>query len=340
MSKTGNANSILGDVSKKKSKNANAMFADIKKETALNLKNREADVVIEVETENVEIKELESNNSKVESTSIYELDPDLLIPFRDEKLRLDLHSGDAYERLKESIAQNGIVNPIIVMNIKDDLKHYEIIAGHNRVQVCKDLGIKVPCIIKHDITIEEANKICIDTNLLNRQRSEFKPTQFAYMLKVRFEKEKQQGSSAETDSGTKLGEQYSLDRRTIFRYIKLNNLTDTAKQAVDSNKITLRVAYELAFLPEDLQNFIVDNYDKYKINDTVIKQLKQHIKQNPPEDPEELLKYAKFYLPTKNANKRQFDYRNIKPYIPANVEEDKLEEYVIKALEFYNKSQN
>lgn len=355
-----------------KTANANSMFAGIKKENQSNLKNRKLDVVLKVEenvktneatitttTKNNTVKEhnvmdasmqelqKESDNtdlaentelSNVQSSRIYQIKPDKLIPFRDEKLRLDLHTGDSYERLKESISQNGVVNPAIVMQT-DKEGVYEIIAGHNRVQICKELNIDVPCIVKKDLTIEEANKICIDTNLLNRQRSEFKPTQFAYMLMVRFEKEKHAGVSMDGElSGDKIGAQFSLDRRTIHRYIKLNQLTEKAKVSLDSGKITLRIAYELAFLPEILQDFIIENYDNYKINEGVVKHLKQQLKQQPISDEEELLKYVKFYLPQKTSAGRKFDYRNIKNYIPPSIPEDHIEEYVIKALQFYEQA--
>lgn len=311
-----------------KTGNANNLFADIKKEKNFNLKKDKTKEQTPIPEEPID------NNGE---STIKQLPAKDLIPFSDEKLRLNIHTGDSYDRLKESIQQNGIINPVIVR--KKDSK-YEIIAGHNRVQICKDLKIDVPCLVRENMDDEEAMRICIDTNLLNRQRSDFKPTQFAYMLKVRFEKEKHQGIAYEDASltGAQVGAQFGLDRRTIHRYIKLNLLTDKAKEKLDAGKLTIRVGYDLAFLPASLQNYIMDNYDKYKISESGLQKIKQQIKQESLEDEEALIDLAKNILPHKNDTIRKFEYKNIKKYIPSGLSESSAEEYVIRALKYYREA--
>ncbi|RKX60785.1 MAG: hypothetical protein DRP29_01925, partial [Thermodesulfobacteriota bacterium] len=53
---------------------------------------------------------------------------------------------EALEELKESIAREGLLQPLLVRPVGDK---YEIVAGHRRFIAIKELGWeKVPCIVK------------------------------------------------------------------------------------------------------------------------------------------------------------------------------------------------
>jgi len=63
--------------------------------------------------------------------------------------------------LKESIAQFGFTNPVLI--------HFSgcIIAGHGRVEAAKQLGIKqVPCIVMHNMTDAQVKAYTIADNQL------------------------------------------------------------------------------------------------------------------------------------------------------------------------------
>lgn len=271
-----------------------------------------------------------------ESKDILYLDPDDFIPYANEKLRLKLHSGEERERLKESIQQNGIFNPILCHKKGDK---YEILSGHNRVDICKELEIKVPCIVKDGITKDEADLIVIDTNLLNRQRSDYKPTNFAYILKVKFDAEKHQGISKGPEvtkhTGDKIGEEYGLSRKTIYRYIKLNDLVDIAKSVTDSGELQIKAAFELAFLPADIQTLIVNLLDEYTINEKVLHSLRMNLDDKHFTSNEDMIAFVKSQLSEKNSNPRKFDYRNIKKYLPKDIKDNEIEDYVIQAIKAY-----
>ena len=49
----------------------------------------------------------------------------------------------AFEMLIDSIANLGVLTPIIVRSLEDG--NYEIISGHRRAEACKRLGIETPC---------------------------------------------------------------------------------------------------------------------------------------------------------------------------------------------------
>lgn len=70
---------------------------------------------------------------------------DLLIPFENHPFKR--RDGHENEELKESVKENGLLQPIIVRSFSAGT--YEIISGHRRVEVCKELGIQtVPAIVR------------------------------------------------------------------------------------------------------------------------------------------------------------------------------------------------
>ena len=77
-----------------------------------------------------------------------------------------MYSDEKKQEVKESIEKFGVLNPIIVRPIENE--QYEIISGHNRVEISKELGkTTIPAIIK-DVNDEIATLIMIDTNLCGR----------------------------------------------------------------------------------------------------------------------------------------------------------------------------
>ena len=196
---------------------------------------------------------------------------DSFIPYNDEKLRLDLHQGEDRERLKESIKLNGIFTPIICVKKDDKLM---VLSGHNRLDIAKELGIEVPYILKKDLSQEEMELICIDDNLIHRQRTDYKPMQLAYSIKVKMDAERHQGVALSNGysklTGDKIGEEHGLTRKMINIYLKLNELIDEAKDLVDQKKISIRLAYELAFLDSEMQQIILEYLNDFKINEKMV----------------------------------------------------------------------
>lgn len=54
------------------------------------------------------------------------------------------------QKLKNSIAVNGVIEPIIVAPLKDDFEKFALVDGAKRLNACKELGIEtIPCIYGH-----------------------------------------------------------------------------------------------------------------------------------------------------------------------------------------------
>ena len=83
-------------------------------------------------------------------------------------------SDEELAELSQSIAENGLIQPIIVR--KSDIIGYELIAGERRLRACKRLGMtEIPAVVKK-VTDQESRKQAIIENL---QRSNLNPIEEA-----------------------------------------------------------------------------------------------------------------------------------------------------------------
>ena len=83
-------------------------------------------------------------------------------------------SDEELAELSQSIAENGLIQPIVVR--KSDIIGYELIAGERRLRACKRLGMtEIPAVVK-EVTDQESRKQAIIENL---QRSNLNPIEEA-----------------------------------------------------------------------------------------------------------------------------------------------------------------
>ena len=136
------------------------------------------------------------------------------------------------EELKESVKESGLLEPIIVRSFSAGT--YEIISGHRRVEVCKELGIKtVPAIIKV-MSKDEAVIAMVDSNL---QREHLLPSEKAFAYKMKLEALKHQGKATSRQlvgkSKIKYPSPKAADKSKIY---PLNAYTELLK-LVDEERI-------------------------------------------------------------------------------------------------------
>lgn len=211
----------------------------------------------------------------LEQGDIQDIEIDLLKAYHDHPFTL--YTGKRLEDMVDSIRENGILNPIIVLKKEDGA--YEILSGHNRVNAARLADLKtVQCIVKEHLSEEEAYTYVIETNLMQRSFSDLLPTEKALVLKIRYEKiasqgkrndlqkeinnleqgiiEKESKAEDKTDSRKALGKEYNLSGASIARYLRLNELSDFWKQDVDNEKIGLTMAVELSYLSKEIQEYL------------------------------------------------------------------------------------
>ena len=177
---------------------------------------------------------------------IKELKPYAEQPF---KVLLD----GSMDELCESIAQNGVLSPIIARPHPEG--GYEILSGHRRVKACELLRIEeVPVVVKN-LDDDTAAILLVDSNL---QRENILPSEkaFAYKLKLEAMKRKAGRPSKENprqivgnlESADILGQEIGESGRQIQRYIRLTNLIDPLLDLVDKNEMAMSAGVELSYL--------------------------------------------------------------------------------------------
>lgn len=294
----------------------------------------------------------------LEQGDIQNIEINLLENYHDHPFTL--YTGKRLDDMVESIKENGILNPIIVLKKEDGA--YEILSGHNRVNAARLVNLKtVPCIIKENLSEEQTYTYVIETNLMQRSFSDLLPTEKAFVLKMRYEKIASQGkrndlqkeinnldrgiiekkSKAEdkTDSRKELGKEYNLSGASIARYLRLNELSDSWKQEVDNEKIGLTMAVDISYLSKEIQEHLYQKCKELELSLKPSDAKALHLMNRQEELNKEMI--TTYLLNLKKPKMKE--YQNIKlsqsvykKFFYGETKED-VEEIIEKALEIYFK---
>lgn len=146
--------------------------------------------------------------------------------------------------------------------------------------------MEFPCYVREK-TDDEAKLYLVDTNLISREK--IKPTERAkaYLLKKEALKNQKLKEKVDNDilndtqeklsTREALMKENSMSNGNIQRYLRINYLNSDLQEAVDDNRIPLKVAEQLSFLEMEGQN-IVSNILKdkgAKISEIQAKKIKQ-----------------------------------------------------------------
>lgn len=265
------------------------------------------------------------------------------------KVRMD----DNMIEMAESVKQHGILVPAIVRPKENG--HYEMVAGHRRKLACTLIAkLQLPCIVR-ELTDEEATIIMVDSNL---QREQLLPSEKAFAYKMKLDAMKRQGCRVDLTStplGPKLGSRSneelatsSPDSRTqIQRYIRLTELIPEVLDLVDNSvlkekdklQIALRPAVELSYLTQQEQH---DLYETMTTEDCTPSHV-QAMKMRKFSEEGRLNMDVIFSImqEEKPNQKEQFKIPKdrISKYFAPGTPVQKIEDTIVKALEFYRKRQ-
>ena len=249
------------------------------------------------------------------------------------------------QNLMESIKDRGVITPAMVRK-KDDGR-YEMISGHRRKHASERLGLETLRCEVVEVSRDEAIILMVDSN---SQRSEIAPTDKGKAYKMKLEAiKRQQGERTDltsVPSGQKLNgktsreilAENSEDSNTqIQRYIRLTNLVPELQDFVDKGQMKMRPAVELSYLDEETQRDVVDRIDEteaFPSHDQAIRIRRAY--ENGEIDYDKVRDIMAEEKPNQKP-KFKFSFDRLKPYIPKDYSDSKAEDYVIKALEFYQK---
>ena len=252
-----------------------------------------------------------------------------------------IENDEMYE-LAKSIKDNGVLVPAIV-RLKDNGR-YEMISGHRRKFASELAELKtIPCIVK-DLDDNEATIIMVDSNM---QREKILPSEKAFAYKMKVDALKNQGKRTDLTSvpvGHKLRARQLVALQTnesatnIQRYIRLTELIPELLDKVDNEEIALRPAVELSYLTKDEQLEVLDNIDCYVATPNhsqaiEMRRLSAEDKLTPENIENIMAKDKPNQTPRLKLNENK-----IRNALPKHVlAEDKVEDYILKALEHYTK---
>lgn len=253
-----------------------------------------------------------------------------------------IENDDMYN-MRDSIIENGVLVPALVRPKADG--RYEMISGHRR-KFASELANKetIPCIVR-DLSDDEAIIIMVDSNL---QREEILPSEKAFAYKMKLEALNHQGKKmnltsaqvvhkSENTSREMLGQEVGESRETVRRYIRLTELIPELLDMVDEKRIAFLPAVELSYLKDEEQYSLLDCIE---YNDATpshaqaikLKKLSQEgtLKEDKIDD---ILSEEK----PNQIPKMKFNESRIRSVLPKNIEDKKIEDFVVSAIEFYGK---
>ena len=280
----------------------------------------------------------EEKLSKIRDIPISEIDEFPDHPF---KVLMD----EDMEQLVESIKRNGVMTPATV-RLKEDGR-YELISGHRRKKACELAGLEtLKCEVK-ELTRDEAIIVMVESNL---QRSVILPSEKAFAYKMRLEAMNRQAGRPSKDNLTpmvsdldttrtneKLGKEVGESREQIRRYIRLTELVPEILQMVDERQIAFRPAVEVSYLTEEQQYTLLEAMEYNDATPSLAQAIKMKKYNQDGKLNSEVIQSIMEEEQPNQKEKPAFRDERITKLIPKTVPRGQETDFVVKALEFYNR---
>ena len=244
-------------------------------------------------------------------------------------------------QLVQSVKERGVITPITLRQKEDG--RYEIVSGHRRRKACELAGLdSVPAEIK-ELSRDEAIILMVESNL---QRSIILPSEKAFSYKMRLEAMKRQGQRTDLTSGPvvqkfsrdALGDIAEESGRQISRYIRLTELIPELLDMVDENKIAFRPAVELSYLTETEQHNLLNSISYNDATPSLPQAIRLKEFSKAGKLSAEVIEAILGEEKPNQKEKISFKAERLRPYIPSSVPLEKTEDYIIKALEYYQRA--
>lgn len=197
-----------------------------------------------------------------------------------------MYSESRKNTMIESIKINGIIEPIVVR--KTENGKYQILSGHNRRFCGREAGLtEFRCIVKENMTEDEARLYMVDSNLMVR---DVMPTERGKALSIRKECLKNEKIASKIENEImqdnvdkldtiqqKMIEENQMSNGNIQRYIRLNYLIPQLGEMVDNKVINLKTGENLSFLSKKEQRDVSNIIEKenVKISEGMSKKIKK-----------------------------------------------------------------
>ena len=198
-----------------------------------------------------------------EKETIEYLDLKHLVHFRNHPFKL--RGGEEKEQLLQSIRTQGAIEPLLVRPLSES--EYEVISGHRKMEVYRELGIEKLPVIVRNLTDEQAVSMMADANL---HRENILPSERAFAYKMKWEAIRKQGQRTDLTSSQpatkyrsdeRIANEFGIGKDTLHRYIRLTYLIPELLDMVDEGRIALTPAVELSYLTNEEQQALLNEIE-------------------------------------------------------------------------------
>ena len=245
------------------------------------------------------------------------------------------------QQLVESIKRNGVMTPATV-RLKEDGR-YELVSGHRRKKACELAGLEtLKCEVK-ELTRDEAIIVMVESNL---QRSTILPSEKAFAYKMRLEAMKRQGERTDLTSAPmvqkltsreKIAEKSGESHEQVRRFIRLTELVPEILQMVDERQIAFRPAVEISYLNEEQQYTLLEAMSYNDATPSLAQAIKMKKFMQEGKLTGEVIQSIMEEEKPNQREKPAFRDERITKLIPKSVPKGQEADFVVKALEFYNR---
>ena len=262
-----------------------------------------------------------------------------LVPFKEHPFKVV--DDEAMLRTTESIAQYGVLTPLIARPLEDG--SYEIISGHRRAHAAELAGLtEVPVLVRR-MDDDAATVLMVDSNL---QRENILPSERAHAYKMKLEAMKHQGERTDLTSGQlgpklrsdeQLAQEAGESRKQVQRYIRLTNLIPEVLDMVDQKQISFNPAVELSYLKAEEQEMFIQAMDEVQAAPSLSQA--QRLKKLSQEGGFTLDAAREIMNEVKKGDLERVTFRNeqLRKYFPRSYTTQQMQNTILKLLDQWQK---
>lgn len=265
-----------------------------------------------------------------------------LVPFKEHPFKVV--DDEAMLRTTESIAQYGVLTPLIARPLEDG--SYEIISGHRRAHAAELAGLTEVPVLVRQMDDDAATVLMVDSNL---QRENILPSERAYAYKMKLEAMKHQagrpaqenysqvGNNSGKLSSEEMAEELGTSKNQIFRFIRLTNLIPEVLDMVDQKQISFNPAVELSYLKAEEQEMFLQAMDEVQAAPSLSQA--QRLKKLSQEGGFTLDAAREIMNEVKKGDLERVTFRNeqLRKYFPRSYTTQQMQNTILKLLDQWQK---
>lgn len=282
---------------------------------------------------------LENNLPKIYDIPLSEIDD---FPDHPYKVKLD----EDMDQLVQSIKERGVLTAITLRTKEDG--RYEVVSGHRRKKACELAGLETVRAEIKELTRDEAAILMVDSNY---QRSNIMPSEKAFAYKMKLEAMNRQGMRTDLtsdplggkfageESASLVGRGNNDSQTQVRRYIRLTELLPDLLDMVDEGRIAFRPAVELSYLSTEEQQSLLETISYEDATPSLAQAIKMKAFSRDGKLSEDVILSIMSEEKPNQREKYTFQAERLRKFIPQSVPYEKTEDYILKALEYYQRYQ-